>query len=357
MKKIKLKKKNILIASGILLLIILLIVLLVLKPFKKKKTETKKSTKKTEEKVEVPKEKVDIINTESKTRPFAVVINNTPIAVKVQTGLNKAYIVYEFPTEGATSRLMAMYKDIDEDLKLGTIRSARHNFIDYAFESDAIFVAYGYSHYAEDELNKEGIINYINGMIHSKPFWRSNPENLASEHTAYTSIGKIKDFAYNDKSYSKESSDAKNTVLLNYNTGDVDLSKKENVMNANEIDIVYGSIDTKFKYNEDTKMYTRIVNGNVTKDHENGEEFTTKNIIVQRLSYKMCSDNYYWDLNTVSSGEGYYITNGKAVPIKWSKDSRKDKTKYMYQDGKEIEVSDGRTYIEVQVTDKKTTIE
>ena len=36
---------------------------------------------------------VDIIDVNSKTRPFAVSVNNTPVAVQVQTGLNKAYIV------------------------------------------------------------------------------------------------------------------------------------------------------------------------------------------------------------------------------------------------------------------------
>ena len=276
MKKVKLNKKNILIAAGILLLIILLTIFLVSKTKHKKKTEPKSNNNQVE-KTEEPKEKIDVIDVNSKTRPFAVVINNTPIAVKVQTGLNKAYVVYEFPTEGATSRLMALYKDIDEDLKLGTIRSARHNFIDYAFESDAIFVAYGYSHYAEDELNKEKIIDHINGMIHP-PFWRNNPEKLASEHTAYTSIGKLKDFAYNTKKFNKESTDAKNTVLLNYNVGDVDLSKKDNVMDANNIKIVYGNIVTKFKYNDETKMYTRIVNDKVATDHENGEEYYSSKI-------------------------------------------------------------------------------
>ena len=53
---------------------------------------------------------------------------------------------------------------------------------------------------------------------------------------------------------------------------------------------------------------------------------------------------------------GYYITNGYAVPINWSKSSRNDKTKYTYSDGTEIEVSDGRTYIEVQTTSQNLTI-
>lgn len=356
--KLKLKKKNILIAAGILILLIGLILILVLKPKKKGQEKTNKNTEKsTETKVEKPKEKVDIIDVNSKTRPFAVVVNNTPVAVKVQEGLNKAYIVYEIPTEGSTSRLMAIYKDVDEDLTIGTIRSVRHNFIDFALESDSILVGYGYSIYAEEQLNNQHVIDHMNGMIHSKPYWRSNPEKLASEHTAYTSISKIKDFAYNDKKYKKESSNAKNTVLLNYNTGDVDLKEKEESMNATSITIPYGSITTKFKYDESTKLYTRIVNGKEATDHKTKETFTTKNIIVQRLTYQMADNNYYWDLNTIGSGEGYYITNGKAVPIKWSKDSRKAKTKYTYLDGKEIEVSDGRTYIEVQVTSQKTTIE
>ncbi len=347
--KLKLKKKNIAIFVGILLLLILLIVLVV-KGTKKTNTNTSKKQNKTEQ-----KEKVDIIDVNSKTRPFAVVVNNTPVAVKVQEGLNKAYMVYEIATEGSTSRLLAFYKDPD-NTTIGTIRSVRHNFIDYAFESDAILVGYGWSIYAEQQL-RSGIIDYMNGMVHSKPYWRNNPEHLASEHTAYTSIEKIKDFAYNDRKYNKDSSSAKNTVLLNYNVKDVDLSKKENAVAANEVTVPYGNIVTKFKYNADTKMYTRVVNGNVAKDHGTGEEFTTKNIIVERLTYQMADNNYYWDLHTTGSGEGYYITNGYAVPIKWSKSDRKGKTKYTYLDGSEIEVSDGRTYIEVQVTNKKTTIE
>ena len=349
--------KKILIFSSIIIILIGVALLFVLKPKKNSSPKNdKKATNKTEEKKkEIPKEKVDIINLESKTRPFAVSINNTPVAIKVQEGLNKAYMVYEIPTEGSTSRLLAFFKD-SEDVKIGTVRSARHNFIDIALESDAIFVAYGWSSHAQRQLQQLHAIDYINGMIHSKPYWRNNPEHLASEHTAYTSISKIQDFAYNSMKYKKESSSAENTVLLNYNVGEVDLSKREDAQDANEVKIPYGSVTTVFKYNPETKMYTRVVNGTTTKDHETKEDFTTKNIIVEKITYQRTADNYYWDLNIIGSGEGYYITNGKAVPIKWSKANRSGKTKFTYSDGKEIEVSDGRTYIEIQVTSQKTTI-
>ena len=346
MKK-KLNKKTIIIICALALLLIVGIVLLVLP--KKKEEPVKKKEPKKEEKVEEP---VDIINIDSKTRPLSVAINNTPVAVKVQTGLNKAYLVYELPTEGSTSRLLAFYKDAP-NTKVGTVRSARHNFLDYSYESDAIFSCYGWSHYAQDEMNK-GMIDFVQGMIGQGGMWRENPEHLASEHTVYANTDTVLNYAYNNKGYKKESD---KTILLNYNGTDVDLSKMDGVKTANTVTIVYGNIVTKFIYDSNNKMYKRNVNGVDAKDYFTKEQFDTKNIIVERITYSMASDNYYWDLHTTGSGEGYFITNGYAVPIKWSKESRKAKTKYTYLDGKEIEVSDGRTYIEVQVTNKQTTIE
>ena len=67
------------------------------------------------------------------------------------------------------------------------------------------------------------------------------------------------------------------------------------------------------------------------------------------------------------AAEGYYITNGYSIPIIWDKKDRSSKTKYIYKDGtiingkdvggQEISVSDGRTWIEVQTTEQKITIE
>ena len=313
--------------------------------------------------VNLNEEKVDIIDINSKTRPYAVAVNNTNVAVKVQEGLNKAYLVYEIPTEGNTSRVLALYKDIEDDLVIGTVRSARHNFIDFALESDAILCCFGWSHYAEDDM-KSGKIDFLQGL-YGGPYFRKNPENLASEHTAYTSIDKL-DKTVKSKGFKTTSND---TILLNYNVSDVDLSSATNVKTANKVTIPYGSsyYKSSFKYDEKTKMYTRYQAGEKSVDYKTKEAITTKNIIVQRLNYKMCDDNYYWDLDTIGSGEGYYITNGYAVPIKWSKSSRSAKTKYTYKagtviDGKdvggqEISVSDGRTWIEVQTTKQKTIIE
>lgn len=350
MEKKRLKKKVIIIGIVLLIIIIGIVLLVVLSNRKVKEKQTKKENK---EEVEEIKEKVDIVDLNSKTRPITVSINNTPVAVKVQRGLNNAYIVYELPTEGFTSRLLAVFKDASDATVIGTVRSARHNFIDFSKEHNAIFASYGWSIYAEKEL-KTNTIDYIQGIVQDQAFWRENPENLAREHTVYTTYGKLKEFAVNTKGYSMESDSWK---LLNYNVEDVDLSKREDVMTANTVVIPYGSVVTVFKYNSDTKMYNRIVNDVVTTDYGTKEEFTTKNIIVTRLNgYELTSNKTYWDLYNTGEGTGYYITNGNAVPIKWYKESRDSKTKYTYNDGIEIEVSDGRTYIEVHVPNKEVTI-
>ena len=349
MKKRKINKRKIFTLILILLLVIGLGAFGIYKFVLSDKAPIKKG-KKLEAKIEA---KVDIIDVDSKTRPLAISINNTPVAVKVQTGLNKAYLLYEIPTEGYTARLIAFFKDV-EDTKVGTIRSARHNMLDYSYESDAIFVAFGWSHYAQDDMQNKKLIDYVQGIVGEGGMWRDNPAHLDSEHTVYLQTQKVIDYAKDRKGYSMESDD---TVLLNYNVVDVDLSNRSDAKVANKVTIPYGSVTNVFEYNSETGMYTRIVNDRRTTDYYTGEEFTAKNLIVQKITYNRTDDGYYWNLHTSGSGDGYYITNGYAIPIKWSKENRKAKTKFTYTDGDEIEVSDGRTYIEVQITDKLTTIE
>ena len=300
--------------------------------------------------IEEPKE-ISIIDVNSNTRPYAIVINNSTVAVKVQTGLQQAYIVYEFPVEGGLTRLMALYKDVP-DFTIGTIRSSRHNFLDYAMEHDAIFIHYGWSHYAEDD-ERELRYDYINGTLGGGPFWRENPASLATEHTAYTSIEKIKEYVKNKEIRSTTDQG----LVLNYDINGVDLSKKDGNILANNIAIPSnGSINTTYEYDKENKNYKRFVNGNANIDYYTKEQFTAKNIIVQKINTKMASDNYYWDLETVGSGTGYYITEGYAVPITWSKENREAKTKYRYVDGTEIQLNDGNTYIQLQSNSQTLTI-
>ena len=166
------------------ILLILLSLIILATGCGKKENKNEPEKEENEENVIVD-QKVDIINLDSTSRPYAVVINNYPSAVKVQTGLNEAYMVYEIPIEGGMSRSVAFYKDIS-DLKIGTIRSARHNYLDYVLEHDAIFVHFGWSKQAKKDIS-DLKIDYIDGNSRDPSvFWRENPESLSREHTVYT---------------------------------------------------------------------------------------------------------------------------------------------------------------------------
>ena len=81
------------------------------------------------------------------------------------------------------------------------------------------------------------------------------------------------------------------------------------------------------------------------------EQYKVKNIIVYGLKYtSFSSDNYYGyqKIDNIGSGEGYYITNGYAIPITWKKDSLSSKTIYKIKEtGEELVLNNGNTYVQI----------
>ena len=134
----------------------------------------KKKNEIEEETVKEPEKQLKIVNLNSKTRPYAVMINNNHAAWP-QAGLQDAYMV-------------ALYKDADT-AKIGSIRSSRHYFLDYALENDAIYVHFGWSPQAQRDISSLKI-NNINGL-YDTCFWRDKTLKRAYEHTAFTNIEKL----------------------------------------------------------------------------------------------------------------------------------------------------------------------
>ena len=301
--------------------------------------------------------KLKIVDEDSLSRPYAVMINNNHEAWP-QCGVQDAYIVYEIISEGGITRMMALYKDKDT-AKIGSIRSARHYFLDYANENDAIFVHWGGNHPAYDVI-KETKVTDIDAQSSSKPFFRDNPEKLATEHTGYTSLEKLINYATNTKKY-RLTTDVKSP--LKYTTDIIDLSKASDAKEAKTVELNYsGSYKLKYVYDENTGRYQRYYNNKEHKDYFNGNKFDTKNIIITLIGtgkvkgYTDTAGTNYTDLYNIGNGSGYYITNGYAREIKWSKESRSAQTKYAYTDGTEVNVNDGNTYINLFDKSKSVSI-
>lgn len=302
----------------------------------------------------VEEKKLTILDLNSKSRPVAVMINNLGTARNYHRGLQDAYLVYEMIVEGGITRLMALYKD-SKVASIGSVRSARPYYLDYVLENDAIYVHWGYSEQASMDIKSLGI-NNINGLSYEKQFfWRDRSLKVPSEHTGYTSMEKIN----SGIQYLNYRNTSNVSPLLNYSVDSIDYSTLEGVVPADKIDIKYsGSVTTHYDYDAEKKVYTRSVNGAPHTDYDTKQQYTAKNII----TYTVRNSTIPGDtkgrqtLSNVGSGEGYYISEGFAVPITWQKMARNAKTIYRLLDGTELKVNDGNTYIQIQPVGQTLTI-
>ena len=317
----------------------------------KKDTPQKEEKPKKQEKPQV-EEKLKILDLDSNTRPYAVMINNINVARPLQSGLQDAYIVYELIVEGGITRYMALFQD-QSTARIGSVRSARHYYLDYALENDAIYVHHGQSDQAAADFSRLGIDRIV--VNNTTTGWRDRTLNVSSEHTLFTSIEKLKN------GLSGLRTNREKDFLLDYSVKSLDLSSKEGSLVANNVSINYSNyLTTSYQYDSVNKVYNRFVNGNVHKDYVTGSQYTTKNIITYQVTNYDLNDGSgkgRQGIENIGSGTGYYISEGYAVPIKWSKSSREAQTKYTYSDGTEIKVNDGNTFIQIQPTGRTLTIE
>ncbi len=348
------KKKNkiTLLVSGLLLIILCGIGAFIILGGNKKDDDKDKDNKPSTP--PVVEKKLSIVDVNSDSRPYAVMYNNHATARKYHSGLDDAYIVYELIVEGGMTRYMAVFKD-QETAKIGSVRSSRHYYLDYAMENDAIYVHWGWSPQAQSDI-KSYKINNINGLTYEGIyFYRDKTLGISSEHTGFTSMELLKKGATKLKYRTTTTKD----LLLNYSVDSVDYSEKAGVTDCNSVQIKYsGSLTTSYEYDAINKVYKRFVNGKAHNDYVTKNQYTAKNIITYIVKNSTISGDakgrqeYY---NT-GSGTGYLITEGKAIPIKWSKKDRKSQTVYTYNDGTEIKVNDGNTYIQIQPQGQSLTI-
>lgn len=282
-------------------------------------------------------ETLKIMDPNSKTRPIGIMINNHPAARPYHAGLQDSYLIYEVIVEGGFTRFLALFKDQDTS-KIGSVRSARHYFLDYALENDAIYVHFGGS---ERALTEVGTLNMSNiNFITSPGSFRDKTMNTAFEHTAFTKMEDLNKVIKN-RGFRTESE----VKLLNYSIDEVELKDS---FDANKINFEYSSVvKNEYNYNSNKKVYERKVNNVDHKDFITKEIYTFKNIIIYK-SENFRMDSYgRQDLKNIGKTEGYFITNGKAVKIDIEKKTRKGQTTYKYKDGSDVVLNDGNTFIQI----------
>lgn len=358
------KRKNSLnIVLGLLFvsIIVLLLILCFLKKNKTPDSETVETQAKLESETEIPTETeiVDIHEGQAQSyltgewipeemvsnRPVAIMIENTSACLP-RYGLARADIIYECPVEGGSTRYMALFQDYSGMEKLGNIRSCRHYYAYYAHEYDAVYLHAGASYIADDGVLKSNYIEDVDAITGrgESYFYRDSSEHKAP-HNLYTSSDGISQI-FTDYAYEKKHSD-------NY-TGNFKFAEDETPttldagMDAIVVSMYYPINKPWFEYNSETGLYYRYQFKDKETDGIDNSQVCVKNIIIINTTVtEVDKNNGLLDVDLLSGGTGYYITNGKAIEITWSRSSYEDITHYYDLNGNEIVLNKGKTWIEV----------
>ncbi|MEX0596078.1 MAG: DUF3048 domain-containing protein, partial [Candidatus Paceibacterota bacterium] len=131
-----------------------------------------------------------------KQRPIAVMMAGDAVA-RPLSGLSQADIVVEMPViTSSVTRLMGVYVCNLPD-EVGSIRSARHDYISLVRGWDAIYVHWGGSSFALDELKTGkrytgedlGKVPDIDAISSSGPFFRKS--TVPAPHNGFASLSKV----------------------------------------------------------------------------------------------------------------------------------------------------------------------
>ena len=292
-------------------------------------------------------------------RPFVVMVNNHTEALP-QCGIGDADIIYEVLVEGGITRMMAVFSDIREAETLMAIRSIRPYYLDLAISYGAVICHAGGSDEADSRISAEKL-NNIDGVRGSgyglTVFDRDQARRragVALEHTMYTDGEKLREAAIN-KGYALEVDPDSYDSGLRFSDGD---GVPAGGGSAEKIVVAFGYKTTDLLYDAESGMYTgsqynakyEYVDGNT------GEPVEFRNVIGIFAPARTVDGYGRLAIDTTVGGEGWYCCGGKYVPITWKRSAGECFHSYL-EDGSELEISEGHTYIAIMPTEGGMTFE
>lgn len=274
-------------------------------------------------------------------RPIAVMINNIKVAVP-SSSVSKASVIYEAPVEGSLTRLMPIWEDYDDLDKIGSVRSCRDYFINYAMGFEAIYIHYGQAAYALPYLEKD-FVNNLSGLsgYGEKVFYRTSDRK--APHNAYTSTEGIM-YGVEHLGYSLAYSEDYESPFNFVQVGEeVTL---ENGTSATLVKPGYTVNEPWFEYNEEDGLYYRYEYGEAQIDDEfDNVQLAVKNIIFQYSEWENYDANGYLNIHAEDGGTCKYISNGKVIDGTWTRNGEWGAETYYDENGNEIEMNTGKTWI------------
>lgn len=281
-------------------------------------------------------------------RCVAVATNNASSAQPLH-GISQADVLYEIMAEGGGSvtRCLAVYSNIADVPKVGSIRSARTYLVNLARGHNAPIVHCGCSTYAA-ALLAQGVCDDIDQFYNGAYFYRDQDRvsaGYAWEHTLFAS-GESLWNCLKARNYAAESSYEIVPAFAENAAPDGET--------ANSVTVQFNrnGKKTELTYQAATGCYTAVQHwynkSQPFMDQNNGEDVQFKNVFVL---YTKCWQieagvpNVAYELE--GSGEGYFACGGKIIPILWHRENLDEPMTYTLTDGTPLTQGVGKSYVAV----------
>ncbi len=278
-------------------------------------------------------------------RPIAVMIDNDERALP-HFGTADADIVYEMMNSLANNRvtrLMCVMKDWGSIKQMGSIRSTRPTNIPLCAEYNAVLCHDGGPFYINDWLAKPYAAHFSGTFSRVK-----NGKDW--EFTEYILPGDL-DKNFSSSGYSKNYNSYRPSrdshfLFADYGT-EVDLTKYSSCQDVSQISLPFPHNSSTLKYNSSTGLYDYYEYGSQHLDGDTNAPLSFTNVLLQDMTFAKLDDNGYLIYNMIdgTSRRGLYISGGKAVGVTWNKMGDQNITQFFDENGDELVINPGKTYI------------
>lgn|SRR3989344_3843285 len=295
-------------------------------------------------------------------RPLAV-MQPGDVPARPTAGFSEADMVIEMPVITASvTRLMGIYV-CNTPQEVGSMRSARHDFIHLAKGLDAIFVPWGRSesHSGADPVGlAQGILNRneIDNINCNQDAGKSS--TLCSVSPCFRKEGFARGV---DSGYARPAELLSCAQELGYRMENKfsgyahqgEVAAEERPQSGNLRIGFAGAFGVNYDYDRETNTYKRIWGGVPDTDRNNGQRIAPKNVAVIFASSEQIEGQYNnvqlgdpW-YDTSDSGEAVYYFNGKELRGNWKKDKSNIASKLSFYDqsGQEVHFVPGQIWVEV----------
>ena len=277
--------------------------------------------------------------------PIAVMVDDLRPA-RPQSGFGAAGIVWQAPAEGGIPRYMLLF-GADDPPAVGPVRSARHYFVAWAAEWQAVYVHVGGSPQALALLRQSGrgqlVYDADEFRYGGRYLWRiderSPPHNVYTDGEHLRALAKVVG--------------AKDEVRRPVWRFEPDAPIADRPVGGT-IEVPYPANRVRYAYDRLTNTYRRSVTGERNQvDAATGEVVAPKNVVVLFVRFAPLDDGstkHRLEAQVTGSGVAYVATNGTVTKGTWRKRRIDAPVELLDRAGRPIPLTVGQTFVQVVPT-------